>query len=611
MCGINGIFAYHPAAAQPDESELLRTRDYMTTRGPDGQGDWWTTTRRCAFGHRRLSIIDLSDRAAQPMIGYDGKYVVVFNGEIYNYPALRAKLKAEGVQFSTTSDTEVLLHLYARHGAEMVRELRGMFAFAIWDEPRGGLLLARDPYGIKPLYMANDGWTFRFASQVKALLAGNKVSRDPEPAGIVGFHLFGSVPEPFTLYREIRALPAGHLQWIDSAGPREPMPYTSISAILADGARNGAPPSQLDECVREAVLDSVGAHLVADVEVGIFLSAGVDSGSLLGLMRDAGQRQVRAITVAFDEFRNTPEDEALHAARFARMYRAQHIVRRVTKAEFEQDLPQIFQAMDQPTIDGVNTWFVAKAAKEAGLKVALSGLGGDELFAGYPSFIDVPKWRRRFGPFAKVPGFGRLSRFILQCCAPGFTRTEPKVLGIFEYSDSWAGAYLLRRALFLPRELTGILDEEVVREGLRRLKPLRQLQNSIACDLRSPVAKVCALESSHYLRNQLLRDADWAGMAHSVEIRVPFVDARLLSRLAPAVAEFASGTGKATLARAPAKRLPEDVIARAKSGFGVPIGSWMASRIAGAEPADTAEPRGLLSRRWSQAVRAVEIQLVQ
>ena len=278
MCGINGIFAYHQAAGEPDESELMRTRDYMVMRGPDGQGAWWTAGRRCALGHRRLSIIDLSEHAAQPMIGYDGKYVVVFNGEIYNYRALREKLEADGARFATASDTEVLLHLYARRGSEMVRELRGMFAFAIWDELQRGLLLARDPYGIKPLYTANDGWTFRFASQVKALLAGKRVSRDPELAGIIGFHLFGSVPEPFTIYRDIRALPAGHVQWIDSAGPREPKPYTSISAILADGARNSAPPppSQLNERVRAAVFDSLRAHLLADVEIGIFLSAGVE-----------------------------------------------------------------------------------------------------------------------------------------------------------------------------------------------------------------------------------------------------------------------------------------------------------------------------------------------
>ena len=313
--------------------------------------------------------------------------------------------------------------------------------------------------------------------------------------------------------------------------------------------------------------------------------------------------------MAFDEFRHTPQDEALHAARIAKTYGARHIVRRVTKTEFEKDLPLIFHAMDQPTIDGVNTWFVAKAAKEAGLKVAISGLGGDELFAGYPSFVDVPKWRRRFGPFAKLPGFGSLSRFILRSCAPALTSMEPKAAGIFEYSGSWAGAYLLRRALFLPHELKGILDAEVVREGLRRLKPLRQLEDSLACDPGSPIARVCALESSHYLRNQLLRDADWAGMAHSVEIRVPFVDAALLRKLAPAIAAFAGGTGKAALAHAATKRLPEDVVARAKSGFGVPIVTWMANSVDEAS-ARAAEPQGLHSRRWSQAVLARAIPLV-
>ena len=240
MCGVNGIFAYHSASNAPVEAEVIATRDAMRARGPDASGIWWSTDRRCALGHRRLSILDLSDRASQPMISEDGKFVVVFNGEIYNYPTLRTELEGEGLQFRTTSDTEVLLHLYARHGAEMVHRLRGMFAFAIWDETRRGLFLARDPYGIKPLYTANDGWTFRFASQVKALLAGGRVSRDLEPAGVVGFHLFGSVPEPFTLYRDIRALPAGHTQWVDVAGPREPRPFANLAAILAEGAQQSS-----------------------------------------------------------------------------------------------------------------------------------------------------------------------------------------------------------------------------------------------------------------------------------------------------------------------------------------------------------------------------------
>src|SRR5579859_6565843 len=235
MCGINGIFAFHSAASAPQETELVKTREAMHARGPDATGDWRSADRRCALGHRRLSIIDLSERASQPMISDDGRLAVVFNGEIYNYPQLRSALETEGIRFRTTSDTEVLLHLYARYGGEMVHRLRGMFAFAIWDEALRSLFLARDPYGIKPLYTANDGWTFRFASQVKALLAGGNVSRDPEAAGIVGFHLFGSVPEPFTLYREIRALPAGHTQWVDAAGPREPKPFANLAEVLSRG----------------------------------------------------------------------------------------------------------------------------------------------------------------------------------------------------------------------------------------------------------------------------------------------------------------------------------------------------------------------------------------
>ena len=176
------------------------------------------------------------------MASEDGRMVVVFNGEIYNYPQLRVELEAEGVRFRTTSDTEVLIHLYAVYGRDMVYHLRGMFAFAIWDEERHGLFLARDPYGIKPLYTANDGWTFRFGSQVKALLAGGQVSRDPEPAGLVGFHLFGSVPEPFTLYREIRNLPAGYTQWIDAAGPREPRAFFKLADVVAKGSEHQAPP---------------------------------------------------------------------------------------------------------------------------------------------------------------------------------------------------------------------------------------------------------------------------------------------------------------------------------------------------------------------------------
>jgi len=601
MCGINGIYAFHPSAGQPSENELLRTRDAMQKRGPDGFGQWASTDGRCLLAHRRLSFLDLSDRAAQPMRSTDGKLVVTYNGEIYNFPQLRAELEGQGVVFRTTSDTEALLHLYARDGEAMVGKLRGMFAIAIWDKARQGLFLARDPYGIKPLYVANDGWTLRFASQVRALLAGGGISRDPEPAGLVGFHLWGSVPEPFTLYRDIRALPAGHTQWIDRAGPRPPKAYVHLAAILADGARTPCAAADVAPAVRDAVRQSVAAHLLADVEVGVFLSAGVDSGAMLGLMRDAGCDKATAITLAFEEFRGTSEDEAPLAATVAQTYGARHIVRTVGEAEFRQDLPAILDAMDQPSMDGVNTWFVSKAAREAGLKAVISGLGGDELLAGYSSFRDMPRWRRRFGALASVPGLGGLARAVMGAVAPDFVRSHPKALGMLEYAGSWEGAYLLRRGLFLPHELPALMDKDFVAEGMRRLEPLTRLSGLLSPDPHSSNGRICVLESEHYMRNQLLRDADWAGMAHSLEIRTPLVDIELLKQLAPAIAALNPGMGKAALAAAPSIPLPREIVSRAKTGFGVPTKAWMAAagRTNREEPAET---KGVTSRRWSRKV---------
>jgi len=582
-----------PAASPPARAELLATRDHMRARGPDGFGEWWSEDRRCALGHRRLAIIDLSDRASQPMVSEEDASVVVFNGEIYNFPTLRADLERRGRRFRTNSDTEVLLHLYAVHGCEMVHHLRGMFAFAIWDVARRGLFLARDLYGIKPLYTANDGWTFRFASQVKALLEGGGVSRAPEPAGVVGFHLFGSVPEPFTLYRDIRCLPAGHTQWIDAAGPREPRRYAGIADILAGGAKASLSSVEAEDTVRTAIFDSVRAHLLADVEVGLFLSSGIDSGALLGLMRDAGQSDICAITLSYDEYGGTLEDEAPLAAKLALKYGARHVIRRVTRQEFREDLPRILDAMDQPSIDGVNSWFVAKAGREAGLKVALSGVGGDELLGGYPSFRDLPRWTAWLGLFV-VPGLGMALRKLAKTLAPGLGVRAPKALGLAEYGGTYPGAYLLRRGLFLPFELADQLDPDLFAEGMRRLKPLKQFAGEITPDPGSVFGRVSALESAHYLKNQLLRDADWTGMAHSLEVRTPLVDVQLLSAVAPAVSRLSGSVGKHILANAPSEPLPTEVVERPKTGFGVPLWEWVQV------DADAARPnKGTVSRSWA------------
>jgi len=399
-------------------------------------------------------------------------------------------------------------------------------------------------------------------------------------------------------------LPAGHTQWIDAGGPREPKPFCNLAEVLANGAANPLPEDELGERLRASVLDSVRAHLLADVEVGIFLSAGVDSGALLGLMRDAGQLKTRAITLAFEEFRGTSEDEAPLAACACKHYGARHVVRSMSKQEFFNDLPAIFEAMDQPSIDGVNTWFVSKAAKEEGLKVVISGLGGDELLGGYPSFLDLPRWRHWFGPLAMVPGLGFVARKVIGKVAPSLSRARPKALGLLEHSGTWAGAYLLRRGLFLPNELSEVMDAEMAREGLRRLKPLRALSASLMPDPISDVARVCVLESAHYMRNQLLRDADWVGMAHSLEIRVPLVDFTLLRSLASAIPVLTPGRGKAVLAKAPSVPLPNEIVSRAKTGFSVPTGGWMDAAAAGGSGplARRTEAKGLVSRRWAAAV---------
>jgi asparagine synthase (glutamine-hydrolysing) len=247
---------------------------------------------------------------------------------------------------------------------------------------------------------------------------------------------------------------------------------------------------------------------------------------------------------------------------------------------------------------------VAKSAKESGLKVALSGLGGDELLGGYPSFVDLPRWRRRVRFPAAIPGMGRMARSIMRVVAPGLARRKPKVLGLLEYGSSWAGVYLLRRALFLPSELHRVIDPEVVQSGMHRLKPLRLLASHLAPDPGTDMGRVCALESMHYLRNQLLRDADWAGMAHGVEIRTPFVDFRLLERLAPATTRLMPGEGKAALGGAPAIPLPDHVVKRGKTGFEVPTGVWMKNFAArrGRSVDYGSENKGLISRHWSQLV---------
>jgi len=604
MCGIAGIFAYLDVAPPVDRAELMRINDRMTPRGPDGNRQWFSPDGRVGFAHLRLAIIDLSEGGAQPKASADGSLVITFNGEIYNYRELRAELQAKGRVFQSESDTEVLLQLYAEYGDAMVGRLRGMFAFGLWDLARRRLLLARDPLGIKPLYWADDGWTLRFASQAKALLAGGAVPNDPDPAGIVGFHLFGSVPEPFTVWRAIHTLPAGTTLVVDAAGPGAPQRYYDVAGALA--ARATATPVEPADARRQvvaAVHDSVRYHLVADVPVAVFLSAGLDSGALLGTMAQLGVRDIVAVTLAFEEFRGANLDEAPLAAEVAARYGARHIVRTVDRAEFERDLPAILDAMDLPSIDGINTWFVAKAAREAGIKVALSGLGADECFGGYPSFTDVPRSIHWLRPMSWLPGLGALVRRGLSAAARAGLGIHPKAAGLLQYGGSWAGAYLLRRSVYMPWELKDLLNPVMLKEGLRRLVPLKRIGAVLEHGgSLGDFDRVAALETSLYMRSQLLRDADWAGMAHGVEIRVPYVDPFFLAALPPG-ATLAAMDAKAAVADIPDPPLPAASRARRKTGFVTPVGRWLHEASGGASggAGDAADGKNLsmASRNWA------------
>ncbi|HEU4459532.1 MAG TPA: asparagine synthase (glutamine-hydrolyzing) [Methylibium sp.] len=575
MCGIAGIHAYRDGAAPVDGDELARIDERLRSRGPDGHARWRNADGRIAFAHRRLAIIDLSEGGAQPMHHAASGHTIVFNGEIYNHQALRRELHDGGASLRSSSDTEVLLRLFVERGPSMLVLLRGMYALAIWSERERRLFLARDPLGIKPLYIADDGATLRFASQVKALLAG-RVDAAPDAAGHAGFMLWGSVPEPYTLHRGIRAVPAGHGIEVRDGRVAAPVAFASPRETLAQGRVAGASAGEAEDALRanaEAVRSSVRAHMVADVPVGVFLSAGLDSTMIAAAASAAGE--LRTVTLGFDEYAGTPDDEAPLASEAARSLGARHQLCRIGAADFAADRDAILAAMDQPSIDGVNVWFVAKAAARQGLKVALSGLGGDELLGSYPSFEQVPRLHRALRGFGAFRGAGRLLR---RAAAPACAAlTSPKYAGLLEYGSSMAGAYMLRRCLHMPWELPGLIGDAMARDGLQALATEPTLAASIE-GIASERLQVSALEMQWYMRHQLLRDADWAGMAHSLEIRTPLADMELLSNIV-ALPQLGRANEKRAVARAVAPALPAAILERPKTGFSIPTQRWLTAGL--------------------------------
>lgn len=594
MCGIAAIHVYRGGAKPVDLAELRVMNDRMVPRGPDGHAVWSDPEGMIGLGHRRLAIIDPSPAGAQPMTDPSGRYTITFNGEIYNYKSLRDDLSAHGVVFQSGSDTEVLLQLYHRDGPAMVEQLRGMFCFAIWDSLDRTLFVARDPFGIKPVFYHDNGGTIRLASQVKALMAGGAIPAVRSAAGQVGFLLLGYVPDPHSWIEGIAALPAGCT--LLSAAGRTPVirryfdPVAELETVEphADRARGEV----LAE-LREALVDSIEHHMVADFPVGAFLSAGLDSTILVGLASENGHRHLRTTTLGFTEFVGTSDDEVPLAELVAKAYDTEHRTERVTRADFAAERDRLLDQMDQPSIDGVNTYFVARATAATGLKVALSGLGGDEILAGYPSFSQIPALVSRASRVPCARAIGRAFRVVT---GPIIRRmTSPKYAGVLEYGTSFGDAYLLRRGLFMPWELPDLLPPEVAREGWERLD-LREALSRAVPRGRPGRAAVAALEMSWYMNGQLLRDADWAGMAHSLEIRVPFVDSTFFRHLAPALIS-ATPPGKDHLAEICGPKMPAAIRSRPKTGFSVPVREWLNVGSEGAAGRGLRDWARLLARR--------------
>lgn len=588
MCGISGFY-FNDSFEQGyalDAVKRMNTR--MKPRGPDADGTWLGNC--IVLGHTRLAIQDLDVRSNQPFISDDGRYTIVFNGEIYNFMELKKGLESKGIEFRTKSDTEVLLEMYAYYGVDSFKKLRGMFAIGIWDNLESELVLARDPYGIKPLYYTTTAHGFIFSSQLKAILATNLTDSTMEPAGVAGFYLWGSVPEPWTLYQGIFSLPSGSYLKVKGGykGSPSPILWDNLRSYWNNDAQKV---DDIQDIVRSAVTDSVRAHLVSDVPVGVFLSAGVDSSAVAAIATETGA-SLEGITISFDEFNGGVNDEVPEAKLLAEIFGIRHHVRKFTQAEFTDSLDDILDAMDQPSIDGINTWFASKAAKELGLKTVLSGVGGDEIFCGYSSFRTIHTcmiFRRLLGDGFVFDSTKKIVSSLLKLAS------HPKLKGVAKHMGSIEGMYFLKRSLFLQNELRKLMGDDAASIGIERLGG--SPAGISLFPALNDFSRVSMLETTIYLKNQLLRDSDWAGMAHSVEVRTPLADVQLLRRLSPYTREFAGLRGKRLLGMSPDRRLPHYIMGRKKTGFSTPIETWIKSLESSKKILD--QPEEPWGRSWS------------
>jgi len=538
----------------------------MIHRGPDDSG---IESRDCAtLGSRRLAIFDPAN-GHQPMVSPDGRLTIVFNGAIYNFLSLRRELAGEGRIFRTECDTEVLLAAWERWGEGCLGRLRGMFAFAVWDAGTGTLFLARDPFGIKPLYYRNDGARFVFCSELGAMAAGGSFAAEVDPASVADYLSWFAVPAPWTIYRGVLSLQPGEVCSF-RGGRLDIRRYWSFRTIPGEEAC--ADRGEFISQLRLRLEDTIAAHIAADVPVGAFLSGGLDSAVVVGLMSRATGSRLRTFSIGFEE---AGFSEAAEAEATARHFQTEHQTRILTGAEVAGGIESFLAACDQPTGDGINTYYVSQTARAGGVTVALSGLGGDELFGGYPSFRDLPRLGRWLQAWRALPGFLRAP------AAAGLARGGPrsrKLSDFLRHAADMDGLNALQRRVFAAPQVGRLLASET-RAALAGRSPFHPGLADLRAELegRDDFDRISAWELRTYMADVLLRDSDVMSMRNSLEMRVPFVDRPLFEWLwrQPAAWKDTPGRPKSALAESVADLLPAGLLERRKRGFTLPFPVWM------------------------------------
>ena len=566
MCGIAGFVSARDTE-EDRRTAVGRMCAAMIHRGPDDGGA--VSSGPATLGMRRLAIFDAAN-GRQPMTTPDGRLTLVFNGAIYNFPALRAELAAAGHAFRTRCDTEVLLAAYAAWGERCLPRLRGMFAFAVWDAAAQSLFLARDAFGIKPLYVRHDpAGRLLFASELNALLAARIFAPAIDPVAVRDYLAWFAVPAPRTIYRGVRSLGPGECAtWRE--GRLEVRRHAGLGEV------DPGEPCPTREAfrgeLRARLEDTIRAHLLADVPVGAFLSGGLDSAAVVGLMTRLGGARLKTFSIGFAE---AGYSEAGPAAETARHFGAEHHALELTGARVAADLGGILAGLDQPSGDGINTFYASGAARAGGVTVALSGLGGDELFGGYPSFRDLPRLARWLPLWRSLPA-GLRSR-AAAALRRGGTRRR-KLADFLESARTLPELASLQRRVFDRMTARSLLAPDLAAEAGAE-SPFHPALDELAGELAgaAPFDVISGWELRTYMADVLLRDSDMMSMRHSLELRVPFIDRPFVEWLRRQPARFREDPArpKSILAEALEDVLPPGLMHRRKWGFTLPFGAWM------------------------------------